>query len=57
MNIVAAQCSASLEPTATSLSMATEKSASLSWKPKSPLQFLQENEGLFTHMIASGKWD
>ena len=26
-------------------------------KPKSPLQFLQENEGLFTHMIASGKWD
>lgn len=26
-------------------------------KPKSPLQFLKENEGLFTHMIASGKWD
>ncbi len=25
-------------------------------KPKSPLQFLQENEGLFTQMIKSGKW-
>jgi hypothetical protein len=25
-------------------------------KPKTPLQFLQENEGLFTHMISTGRW-